>query len=148
MQKGKWLGLGILAAAMFTGYRIWNTNESIKYFQYSLKGLSFNLKNILQPEIIITLSIYNPNRTSVPVNDLFGVLKLKGLILANFKNTEPLNISGQETKDVVLRTRLSVLSVASSILNKTSFTEMQIEGMIKTGLFDLPISKTFNYKSA
>jgi LEA14-like dessication related protein len=130
------LGLGVL---VWAGYRAWNMNESIKFFQYSFSGVKFSM-NGLSPVATITLNVYNPNRTGVPINDVFGVIKAPdGGILANFKNVSPIQLAGNETATIQLRCTINALAVVLKIIRGTKTPHVNIEAMLKTGVFDMPL---------
>ncbi len=130
------LGIGVLA---WLGYRAWNLNESIKFFQYSFSGVKFAFSGA-SPIITIGLNVYNPNLTGVPINDVFGVIKAPdGSVLANFKNVSPIQLAGNETATIQLRCTVNALSVVLKILRGTKIPHVNIEAMLKTGLFDMPL---------
>jgi LEA14-like dessication related protein len=144
MNNKKLLVGGGIALLAWLGYKSWNVKRSIDFFQYSISSIKVSLKNILQPQIIFGIQIYNPNKTGVPVNEFFGTVKYGNTLLANFKSTGQINLSGNETKVVDVTARVSALSLLAQIVAGKSYKAVQIDGMIKTGLFDMPISKTVN----
>ncbi len=140
-NKTLWFGAG-LAALVFATYKSWNLNQSIKYFQYSLSGLKFRLKNILQPELIFSIDVFNPNQVSVPVQAFFGTIKNGGSVVANFNTNSAVNIDGQRSANIEVAARINALGVIWNLIQKKQINSLQIDGMIKTGLFDMPFQKT------
>ncbi len=134
------VGSGV-AALVYLGYKAWNVKRSIGFFQYSISSVKVSLKNILQPQIIFGIQIYNPNKTGVPVNEFFGTIKYGNAILANFKNVGQINLSGNETKVVEVAARVSALSLLAQIVAGKNYKAVQIDGIIKTGFFDMPVTK-------
>ncbi|MFZ4056971.1 MAG: LEA type 2 family protein [Ferruginibacter sp.] len=141
-MKGKLLvGLG-LGLVGYVTYRSWQLNNTIKFLQYSISGLKFRINNILQPEIIFSISVYNPNRTSIPVNDFLGQITAGNNVLASFKAAKPINIAGEETQTIQVSARVSAIQLVRQIFNKQKLESIQIDGIIKTGFFDLPVKRT------
>lgn len=147
MRKGGFIVGGLVALGVYLSYRAWNIKESIRFFEYGINSLKVSLSNILQPEVLFNITVYNPNRTSVPVNEVFGVVKIKGNTISNFKNTEPININGQETKSIPIRARISAISLVATLFTKSAVNNVEIDGMVKTGFFDFPINKIIPIKS-
>lgn len=147
MKKGGLIVGGLIALGLWASYRVWNVKESIKYFQYGITGLKFNFSNILKPLVTFSVQVYNPNKTSVPINQCFGTITYQNQQLATFNTTDQINISGQETVIIPVTARVSALSVVTALLRKTTASDIFIQGMIKTSLFDFPIQKTIPLKS-
>ncbi len=147
MRKGGWIVGGIVTLGLYLSYRTWNVKESVKFFQYGINGLKLNLSNILAPEVMFNVTVYNPNKTSVPISDVFGVVKIQNNIISNFKSTAGVNINGEETKSIPIRARISALSIISTVFSKTKIAEVVVEGMVKTPYFDFPINKTLQLKT-
>lgn len=142
MNKKKVLvGAGLLAI-IYATYRSFNLSKSIEYFQYSITGLKFKISNILKPEIIFAISIYNPNRVSVPVQSFFGTIKSGNTVLANFSSASPININGNQQSTIDVSARVNALTVLGNLIRGKKISSVVVDGMIKTGLFDLPILKT------
>lgn len=135
------IGAGVAVAA-YLGYKAWNVKHSISFFQYSISSIKFSFKNILQPQILFGIQIYNPNKTGVPVNEFFGTIKYGNTLMASFNSAGPINLSGNETKVIDVVARVNALSLVAQILAGKSYPTVQVDGMIKTSLFDMPLSKT------
>jgi LEA14-like dessication related protein len=132
---------GLAAAVVYAGYRVWNLNKSIEFFQYSI-GWPKIKPGIITTEITMPVTIYNPNKTGVPVNEFFGTLKnSSGVLLANFKSISPVKLGGNETSTVQVRSQVNTWASIVNLLKAGSLKEIQVDGIIKTGLFDMPVSK-------
>lgn len=123
----------------YLAYRVWNTQASVKMFQYAFEGVRFTLEGLV-PIVYIKLNIYNPNRTTVPVQTVVGNVFYKGNRIASFTNTAQLAINGQENRTIELKVRLSLANVLITVLNKNPAKEVEVSGLIRTGFFDLPFS--------
>lgn len=142
-MKNKTLLIGAgVAAAVYLGYKAVNVKNSVAFFQYSISSIKVSLKNILQPQIIFGVQVYNPNKTGVPVNEFFGTIKYGNTLLASFNNSSPINLSGNETKVIDVTARVNALALLAQIIAGKAATTLKIDGMLKTGLFDMPVSKT------
>lgn len=146
MHKGGFIITGLVLLGLWASYRVWNVKESIRYFQYGISGLKFNFNNILKPIVTFSVQVYNPNKTSIPINQCFGVIMYKDVQVSTFQTTDQININGQETITIPIRANVSALSVITSLLRKSTVTNLDITGMIKTSLFDFPISKSIPIK--
>lgn len=145
MANGKLLlGLGALA---FISYRVWNAKESIKFFQYSFSGVKFGMQGI-SPVVTLSVKVYNPNRTGIPVNEVFGVIKAPdGGILANFKNVNAIQLAGNESAVIDLRSEVNALGIIIRLIQgKLQLPFVRIEAMLKTGLFDMPLNNQVSLK--
>ena len=147
MKKGGLIVGAIALIGLWARYRVWNVKESIKYFQYNLGGLKINFSNILQPLVMFDVQVYNPNKTSIPINQCFGTISYQNSQVATFNTTDKINISGQETIIIPVTAKVSALNVITALLRKSATSNLFIEGIIKTSLFDFPISKTIPLKS-
>jgi len=132
-------GAGFLAL-LYGAYRVSVLKRSVEFFQYSLSGLKFRVKS-LQPEIIFSIQVYNPNQTAIPVNDFFGVIKQGDRILANFKNLSAINLGGKETQRIDISAKINVLSVVMQILRGQKINTLTVDAILKTEMFDMPIRK-------
>ena len=139
-NKTLWLGAGV-AALVWATYKSWNLNQSIKYFQYSLSGLKFRFKNILQPELVFSINVFNPNQVSVPVKAFFGTIRNGSSIVANFNSEGEVNIDGQRSATIDVTARVNAFGVILNLIQRNKIESLQIDGMIKTGLFDMPFQK-------
>ena len=146
MKKSGFIFGGIFLLGLWASYRVWNVKESIRYFQYGITGLKFNFSNLLSPVVTFSIQVYNPNKTSVPVNQCFGTISYKNAQVAVFNTVGQININGQETVNIPVSAKVSALSVITSLLRKNMTSNLFVEGMIKTSLFDFPISKTIPLK--
>ncbi len=144
MGNKKLWGVG-LALAAFAAYRVWNTKESIKYLQYQISGVKFRAPSLFSPEIIFSINVYNPNRVGVPVNSFFGTIKQGGNVIANFESTTPILLQGNQTQVIDIKASVKAISLILAVIRKQiNLKAVQIDGMLKTGLFDMPIRKTVN----
>jgi LEA14-like dessication related protein len=148
MKKGtKWLiGGGVLAAA-YAVYKTMNIQKSIEFFQYSITGLKFKVSNILKPEVIFDISVYNPNKTAVPVTSFFGTIKSGATILANFNNVSAITVGGNQQSTISVSAKINALTVILKLISGSKITSVIVDGMLKTSLFDLPITKTVTLSS-
>ena len=133
-------GVGI-AAVMYAAYRVANLKKSVEFFQYSLSGLKFRISKSLQPEIIFSIQVYNPNQTSIPVNDFFGVIKQGDKVLANFKNLSAISLGSNETQTIDISAKINVVSVVMQIIRGQKINSLTVDAMLKTGFFDMPVKK-------
>jgi LEA14-like dessication related protein len=148
MANKKIWGVG-LAIAAFAAYRVWNTKESIKFLQYQIAGVKFKAPNIFSPEIIFSINVFNPNKTGVPVNSFFGTIKQNGNIIANFENTTPITLQGNQSQVIDIKANVKAISLILAVIRKQiNLKAVQIDGMLKTGLFDMPIHQTVNVLQA
>lgn len=144
MANKKLWGVG-LALAAFAAYRVWNTKESIRYLQYQISGVKFRAPNFFSPEIIFSVNVYNPNRVGVPINSFFGTIKQGGNVIANFESTTPILLQGNQTQVIDIKASVKAISLIMAVIRKQiNLKAVQIDGMLKTGLFDMPIRKTVN----
>lgn len=134
-------GLGYLL------YKSWNVKKSVDFFQYSISSLKVSFRNILQPELIFGIQVYNPNKTGVPISEFFGTINYGSVLLANFRSTGPIVLAGSESKVIDVATRVSVMNVLAQIFAGTSQPNVVVNGMLKTPFFDLPIKKTVSMSS-
>ena len=142
MANKKPLFVFCLAALMFAAYKSWNIKESIKYLQYDISGLKIRLKNLLQPEIVFAITVYNPNKTAVPVQSFFGnIINGNGMLLGSFRSESQINLAGKESQTVDVSARVSALSVVMQIIQKKKIENVKMQGMLKTGFFDMPFQK-------
>ena len=142
MNKKLLWGLGI-GALIFAAYRASALKSGVEYFQYSLSGLKFKISNLLQPEIIFSLQVYNPNTVKIPMNDFFGVIKNDaGQTLANFQNVTPVEIEARATSTVAVSCKVSALSVIMQIIQGKKIASLMVDGILKTSMFNMPIQKT------
>jgi LEA14-like dessication related protein len=140
-NKTGWLvGAGIVAL-VFAAYKSSGISKSLNYLQYQIAGLKFNFKNWLQPEIIFSISVTNPNDTGIPVEKFFGNVKNGSSIIANFNSTSPISLAGGETATIDVSAKVNALSVAMQLLNGSKVKSLTIEGLIKTGFFDQKFTK-------
>jgi LEA14-like dessication related protein len=139
-------GLGI-AAVVYAAYRTANIKKSIEFFQYSLSGLKVRFNKVLQPEIIFSIQVYNPNLTSVPVNDFFGVIKKADQVLASFKNISPINLGGKETQVIEVSAKVNLISLVLKIIAGGKLDTVTVDAILKTGFFDMPIKKEISLSS-
>ena len=139
-------GVGI-AAVMYAAYRVANLKKSVEFFQYSLSGLKFRISKSLQPEIIFSIQVYNPNQTNIPVNDFFGVIKKDDRILASFKNLSSISLGGKETQSIDISAKINVLSVVMQIIRGEKINTLTIDAMLKTGFFDMPVKREVSLSS-
>jgi LEA14-like dessication related protein len=143
------VGLTIAAVAAFAAYRMWNKKESIKFLQYQIAGLRFRAPNIFSPEITFSINVYNPNKTVIPVNSFFGTIKQSGTIVANFENTSPINLQGNTSQVIDIKANVKAISLVLAIIrNQINLKAVQIDGMIKTGYFDVHVNTTVNVLQA
>jgi hypothetical protein len=97
------------------------------------------------PILLIKLNIYNPNRSSVPVNGILGKIYFKGQPLVNFVNEDRLVINGAQTGQVTIRARLSLFSTAVALFQKDPFKKIEIDGLIKTSVTDIPFGYAYDF---
>lgn len=142
-MKGNLLAFGITAGVLYAAYRGWNVKKSVEMFEYSVKDLKFRMEG-LTPVISFKLNIYNPNKTGVPVNDILGQVFFKGNKVASFKNTQAITLAGQEARSIEMKARVNVLNVVSSLLKKDAEKDIKVDGLMKTGWFDLPFKYNYN----
>ena len=140
-NKKIFLGAGVLAI-IYAAFKASSISRSISFFQYSITGLKFRVSNVLKPEIIFAVGIYNPNRVSVPVTSFFGTIKNGTTILASFSNDTPVVINGQQQSTIQVAARVNALTVVASLISKKKISSVFIDGVMKTGFFDLPIQQT------
>jgi LEA14-like dessication related protein len=147
MHKNSIVVPGLVLAGLYVAYRAWNINQSIDYFQYGINNVRISISNIINPLITFNLTVFNPNKTSVPINEAFGVISYNGTQISTFRTLEKININGQETRSIPMEARVSAISVITAALRKSSTTNLQFTGMVKTSFFDFPISKLIPIKS-
>lgn len=138
-------GLVAYAGILFLKYK--QAPITLKFFQYSLKGLKFKLSKTLVPEVIVSIEIFNPNRGAVPVTDFFGTISSKGVVLANFRNTEPVNINGSEQSTITVSAKISAAALVMKIINGSLTGVLDIDAVIKSNFFTMPIKKQFDLKT-
>ena len=138
-SKKIFFGVGI-AAVLLAAYQAFNIKRSFAFFQYNLSGLKLKIKGIT-PEIIFSIQIYNPNQTSIPITDFFGVIKKGDQILANFRNINAVTIGSREYTTIDVSTKVSLLSVALQVIRGVNLGTLTVDAMIKTAMFDMPIKK-------
>lgn len=138
---------GGIAAALLLANKTWAQKESLKYFQYSLSGVRFNLKNLISPEIIFSIRVFNPNSMTIPVNDVFGNIKHEGSNLASFRNTEEITLPGRTEKVINISSRINALSILTKIITKTKVGSVEVDGVINTPMFSMPINKLVTLSS-
>ncbi len=144
MASKNWWGVG-LAVAAFSLYRVWNTKESIKFLQYQVNGVKFRAPNILSPEITFSINIYNPNRAGIPVQSFFGTIRQGGNVIANFESTTPILLQGNQRQTIAIKANVKAISLILAVIRKQiNLKAVQIDGMLKTGLFDMPVRTTVN----
>jgi len=133
-----------LAAAAFVVYKMWNTKESLKFFQYSISGVKFRM-NGFTPEIIFAVDVYNPNKTSIPVQAFFGNIKQGTNVIATFNNTNPITIGENTTQTISITAKVKAFSLVMAIINKqVNLHKVDLEAMVKTGFFAMPIKTTID----
>ncbi len=138
-----WMGLGA-GVLLYAAFHAASVKRTIKFFQYNISGIKFNLANLLKPEIIFSVEVFNPNRTSIPVTSFFGVIKHQDTILANFKNNVPVNIAGNETEYVAVSAKVNAITVLLSLIRGKKIKVLTVQGVMKTPMFDLPIANTID----
>lgn len=143
--KKIWVTAGI-AAFIYGIYHFTILKKSVEFLQYSLSGLKFRIKG-LQPEIIFSIQIFNPNTISVPVKEFFGVIKKDDAILADFRNVEPIELGAKETKVIDVSAKIHALTIIMQIIRGQKFNSVHIDAMLKTGMFDMPIQKDLSLSS-
>jgi LEA14-like dessication related protein len=147
--KGKnFLLFGVLSAVAYAAYKSSQVKENLKYLHYDINRLRFNLKNILKPEIIIAVELFNPNSITIPVTDFFGQIKAGSDVLAHFKNLQAVNVPPRSSTQFEVSTKVSALGLLYKIIKGQSFATIDITGQMQTALYSLPLQKSINIKEA
>lgn len=148
MKKG-WLLLGGgLAAMIYAGYKGATQQETLKFFSYSISGIKVKLTNLLSPQIIFAVKVFNPNRTAIPITDFFGNINTNnGTRLATFTNTEAVNLTGQTESTINISARVSALTIIAQLITGGKISSVVVDGIIKTPVFQMPVQKTVTLSS-
>lgn len=120
--------------------------QSLQYLSYDVSGVKLNLSNPLSPVINLTVSVTNPNEAAVPVEGIFGNVFYKNSQIATFENVDKINISGKHSSSFTIAAKASSLAVVANIISLFSGSPasktLDINGMIKTGLFEQKFTST------
>lgn len=146
MKKGWLLIGGAVAAVIYAASRSKAIQETVKYLQYDITGVKFKVSNILKPEVLLTFNIFNPNKTSVPVQDIIGQIKASGTTIASFSNVSPITINGEQNTSVQVSARISALSLVLKIIRGESLGVLTVDALLKTGSYSIPVVKTLALK--
>lgn len=140
ISKPLWgLGLGLVA---YAAYKSWNVQQSLKFLQYNISGLKLKMSNPFRPQVTFMIDVLNPNQTAVPINSFFGVVKAGDTVIADFENVATVTIGGNKRTTVEVAANVKALTIILAIIQRKSLKTVVLDGMIKTALFDMPISKT------
>mgnify|MGYP001163287135 CR=1 FL=1 len=136
--------LGGAAIGLWLFARSKAIQQAIKFFEYKLHSLKLKWTNILKPEIIVAVKVKNPNHVAIPITSFNGTISGAGTVLATWASYEDIHIGAGEEKLVQLSAKVNALSVISNIINKKSFIKTQVEGLLNTPLFSLPVKATID----
>lgn len=145
-MNGKILLIGGGALALYLISRAKAIKETVKFLEYTPGDVSLKFEG-LTPIINIRLDIYNPNRTSVPVNGVLGRIFFKGKSVASFTNADKVIINGNESTSVNVKVRLSLFNAAVALLTKDPSRKLEIDGLIKTSVTDIPFGYSYDLNS-
>lgn len=120
--------------------------ETVQFLEYTPGKIKLKFEGLV-PVLTIRLDIYNPNRTSVPMNGVIGQLYFKGRPVASFVNKEPVNINGNETSSVDMKVKLSLFNTAVALFTKEPKKEVVVDGLIKTAITDIPFNYSYDFTS-
>lgn len=138
------LGFGGLALyALSRGKAI---KETVELLEWTPDGIQFKFESG-QPTLIVRMNIYNPNRTAVPFKGFVGKLNFKGNAIASFVNTTPVTINSNEMTKVDIRFRVSWLNSLIAAFDKSTDAAISVTGLLKTGLVDVPVGMSYNFKT-
>lgn len=140
-NKGLLIGAGVLAV-LAAGYKGWNMQQSVKFFQYSLSSFKISFRNLLTPSLVFGIKVFNPNKTAVPLNEFFGTLKYGNTLVATFRNDGPVNVNGNEESIVTINAKVNLVStVLQQLFGNNTNAKLTVDGMLKTPFFDMPVTK-------
>jgi len=140
--------LGGAAIGLWLYARTKAIQQAVKFFEYKIHSLKLKWTNILKPEIIVGVKVKNPNSVSIPITSFNGTISGAGAVLASWNSTEDISLPAHEEKLVQLSAKINALSIISNIINKKSFIKTQVEGLLTTPFFSLPVSATLDLSAA
>lgn len=120
--------------------------ETVSFLEYTPGKIQLKFEGLV-PVLSIRLDIYNPNKTSVPMNGILGQLYFKGRPVASFVNNSAVNINGNETSPVDMKVRLSLFNTVVALFTKEPKKEILVDGLIKTSVTDIPFNYSYDFTS-
>lgn len=142
-MKGKILLFSAGALGLFLLSRAKAIKETVRFLEYTPGDVSLKFEGLV-PVLHIRLDIYNPNKTSVPVSGILGKIYFKGRSVATFTNTDKVNINDKESTSVNMKIRLSLFNAVVALLTKETNKVLEIDGLIKTVLKDIPFGYSYD----
>lgn len=143
-MNGKVLLLLGGAGLVYLATRAKAIKETVEFLEYTPRGIELKFEGLV-PVLYIKLDIYNPNRSSVPVNGFVGRVFYKGSPVANITHTDRININGNMNSSLTLKVRLSLYNAVVSLLAKDPNKAISIDGLIKTPITDLPVKFSYDF---
>ena len=145
-MKGKFLLLAGGGLLLYLVSKAKAIKETVQYLEWIPSAIGIKFEG-LTPVITVGMKIYNPNKTSVPVNGILGKIFYKGNPVASFTNSSPLTIDGNQTTSVSMNVRLSLFNAAVMLFTKDPSRKLEVEGLIKTSLTDMPFGYAYDFNS-
>jgi LEA14-like dessication related protein len=143
-NKGLLIGAGVLAVVA-AGYKSWNVQQSIKFFQYCISSFKISFRNLLNPSLVFGIKVFNPNKTAVPLNEFFGTLKYGNTLVASFRNEGAVNVGGNEESIVTINAKVNLLgTVLQQLFGNNANAKLTVDGKLKTPFFDMPVTKVIS----
>lgn len=135
----------VIGGLAWLGWRTFMVRQSLGLLEYSIPPRSIALRwSGLTPEIHFNLNVFNPNRASIPLQSVAGQVRYKNQVVGSFQSTQPISIKGQENTTVALRTRVQLLNVFQLFLQKRPGTIIDINGILRTNVSDLPLKYSYD----
>lgn len=146
-MKGALLIGGGVLGLLYLASRAKAIKETVQYLEYTPEGIDLHFEGLV-PVITVKLNIYNPNRTSVPVDGILGQIRYNGNMVASFTNTERINLNGNESTTVPVKVRLSLFNAAVTLFTKDSNKKLSIDGLIKCSyITDVPFGWSYDFNT-
>jgi LEA14-like dessication related protein len=141
MRKyGIWI-IGGLATILYLKYKMASS------LQYSFSGIDLGTGSILQPQILVNLSINNPTATSATINAVNATIYNNNIVLGTIDATYEQVIPGNATVILQLPVNLQlggILTDISTQLKKTG-TNFEIKGSVTADLITVPIDLNYTF---
>jgi len=144
MKGGLIIGGGILIALLLAR-RAKSIKDTVKMLDYMPRGIDLKFEG-LTPVLTLKIDVYNPNRTSVPVDGVVGKISYNGGTLATFSTNEKFSIDGTEAITIPVKVRLSLFNAIVTAFDNDHSKTVRIDGLVKCNyLADLPISWSYSF---
>lgn len=143
-MNSKILLIGAGGALLYLVSRAKSITETVRFLEYTPGAVDLKFEGLV-PVLNLRLDIYNPNRTSVPINGIIGQINFKGKPVASFVNTDKVNITANMKSSINLKVRLSLFNTAVALFTKEANKIIDIDGLIKTSITDIPFGYSYDF---